>query len=146
MLIITKIVIDAIRAEGEASYPNECCGFLFGHCADGGESVVTAVSPVVNAREDGEKYHRFVIEPEDSIKAELYAQKTDLTILGIYHSHPDHIAEPSEYELTHALPFYSYIIVAVEQGKSAALTSWKLSDDAKKFLFLEEDVNINQGE
>ena len=56
-----------------------------------------------------------------------------MDVLGFYHSHPDHPAIPSTYDLEHAWPFYSYLIVSVEKGKAQAITSWELENDRSKF-------------
>jgi proteasome lid subunit RPN8/RPN11 len=128
-----------IRAEGEKAYPNECCGFVLGR-TEGGVRRADTVLPVENAREAGEKYHRFVITPEDFMRAERDAAKGEREIFGIYHSHPDHPARPSDYDKEHALPFYSYLILAVKAGKAAEMTSWELADDRNQFL--EEEITI----
>jgi proteasome lid subunit RPN8/RPN11 len=67
------------------------------------------------------------------MKAELAARKRGWEVLGFYHSHPDHPARPSDYDREYALPFYSYVIVAVERGKAAELTSWELAADRGQF-------------
>ncbi|MDR2247817.1 MAG: M67 family metallopeptidase [Treponema sp.] len=123
----------AIRAEGEAAYPDECCGILLGRLTDDGRKIAEAVMPIVNAREAEERYHRFRIEPEDLMRAEKEARKQGRDILGFYHSHPDHPARPSDYDREYALPFYSYIIVAVERGKAGDFTGWELAADRSAF-------------
>jgi proteasome lid subunit RPN8/RPN11 len=128
----------AIRGEGEAAYPDECCGILLGRIPGGGRRIVEAVMPIVNAREAEERYHRFRIEPEDLMRAEKEARKQGRDVLGFYHSHPDHPARPSNYDREYALPFYSYVIVAVERGKAGELTSWELAAD--RSAFSREDV------
>jgi proteasome lid subunit RPN8/RPN11 len=128
-----------IRAEGERAFPNECCGFLLGR-GEGGEKRADFVLTVENGWEAGEQYHRFVISPEDFLRAEGEARRQKKEILGIYHSHPDHPAEPSAYDREQALPFYSYLIVSVRGGRAAELTSWELTD--KRDQFLEEDIRI----
>ncbi|MDR0669364.1 MAG: M67 family metallopeptidase [Treponema sp.] len=122
-----------IRGEGEAAYPDECCGILLGRIIDDGRKITEAVMPIVNAREAEERYHRFRIEPEDLMRAEKEARKQGRDVLGFYHSHPDHPARPSDYDREYALPFYSYVIVAVERGKSGELTSWELTADRSAF-------------
>jgi proteasome lid subunit RPN8/RPN11 len=135
---------DAIRAEGEKNYPHECCGAILGRAADpcisgdGGLRAAKAVVPIENAREAEAQYHRFIIEADDVMRVELAARKQGLDILGFYHSHPDHPARPSDYDQEHALPFYSYVIVAVEKGGAAALTSWRLTADRSGFV--EEEI------
>jgi proteasome lid subunit RPN8/RPN11 len=128
----------AIRREGEKAYPNECCGVLLGQLLDDNSRRVENILPIDNKREEAEQYHRFEIQPEDYMRAEKEARSQGRDVLGFYHSHPDHPAKPSGFDQDHALPFYSYIIVAVEKGKAAALTSWELTTDRSQFL--EEEI------
>ena len=125
MLVLSKTIETEIRKAGEKAYPNECCGILFG-IADGDDHIVKSLRPIENARESGEQYHRFLITAEDMMQAELEARKLGLEIVGFYHSHPDHPAQPSDYDRDHALPFYSYIILRVAQGRPELMTSWQL--------------------
>jgi len=133
MLILAPDHEKAVRADGEKAYPNECCGFLIGEIDGAGVKTVRRVQAIDNAREDGEQYHRFLIKPEDMMSAEKTARSMKLDVVGFYHSHPDHPAAPSGYDKDHALPFYSYVIVSVKQGKSEDLTSWELTTDRKEF-------------
>jgi proteasome lid subunit RPN8/RPN11 len=131
----------AMRREGEAAYPDECCGILLGRLPDDpdtGQSAAQSILPIVNAREAEERRHRFRIEPEDLMRAEKRAREQGLDVLGFYHSHPDHPARPSDYDRQYALPFYSYLIIAVERGRAGELTSWKLAPD--RSAFLREDI------
>jgi proteasome lid subunit RPN8/RPN11 len=134
MILLSADREDVIRREGEIAYPNECCGILLGRIADDNSRVVEGLIPIENAREAGEQYHRFRIEPEDLMKAELAARKRKLDVLGFYHSHPDHPAKPSDYDKEHALPYYSYIITAVDKGKAGDFTSWELKTDRSEFV------------
>ena len=132
MLKLTKDLASAIRAAGAAAYPNECCGILFGR-EKNGDHVVTALKPIDNARESGEQYHRFLITAEEMMEAELEARREKLEIVGFYHSHPDHPARPSEYDRDHALPFYSYLILRVAEGKPEEMTSSRLRLNREAF-------------
>jgi proteasome lid subunit RPN8/RPN11 len=134
MIGLSAELTAAIRREGEAAYPDECCGILLGRIPGEGRRIVEAVMPIVNAREAEERYHRFRIEPEDFMRAEKEARKQGRDVLGFYHSHPDHPARPSDYDREYALPFYSYIIVAVEGGKAGDFTSWELAADRSAFF------------
>ena len=125
MLRLTREIEEKIRQAGAAAYPNECCGILFGSEEDG-VNTVKALKSIENARESGEQYHRFLITAEDIMQAELEVRKLGLEIVGFYHSHPDHPAQPSDYDRDHALPFYSYIILRVAQGRPELMTSWQL--------------------
>ena len=140
MLFISGELLDAIKAEGEKAYPNECCGILFGVLGEAEERTVTRIQPIVNADSENEQYHRFLITPENMLEAEKKARTLKLDVLGFYHSHPDHPARPSDFDREHALPFYSYIITAVEKGAARDVTSWNLSDD--RLEFIAEKVSI----
>ncbi|GHU54408.1 hypothetical protein FACS189442_0600 [Spirochaetia bacterium] len=124
----------AIRREGEKAYPKECCGALLGTLLDDNSRRVENILPIDNKREEAEQYHRFEIQPEDYMRAEKTARSQGRDVLGFYHSHPDHPAKPSDFDRDHALPFYSYVIAAVEKGKAVDLTSWELTTDRTQFL------------
>jgi len=126
-LTITAAVASAIRRHGEETFPHECCGALIG--TDGG---VTAAVPLSNTTEEGPR-RRFLVRPADYRQAEQRAAELDGELLGFYHSHPDHPARPSQYDLDHAWPFFSYIIVSVQAGKPGDMTSWRLQEDRSAF-------------
>ena len=137
-LVLSDAVRRRIEAEGAAAYPNECCGILIGRdvaLAAGGANrrVVDRLEAGTNVFEADEQYHRFSIDPRQQMRAERAAEAEGKVVLGFYHSHPDHPARPSEYDREHAWPFYSYVIVAVANGKPADLTSWVLDDQSKQF-------------
>ena len=140
MIVLSARWEDSIRKEGEKSYPNECCGILLGRIGDDGSRVVEDLIPIENAWAPGEQYHRFQIEPEDMMRAEREARRRGLEALGFYHSHPDHPALPSDFDREQALPFYSYIITAVEKGRAGAIASWELKTDRSEFL--EETIKL----
>ena len=131
MLTLSDEHRDAIRAHGERGYPEEVCGFLIGQ-ASGDDKAVVRLLPIENIREEN-RARRFEIAPDDFYKADSAARDDGQAILGFYHSHPDHPARPSEYDREHAWPWYSYIIVSVQGGKAADLTSWVLKDDGSTF-------------
>jgi len=134
MLRLSPELEKNIRADGEAAYPNECCGVLMGEVDNAGVKTARSTLTIDNAREDGEQYHRFLITPEDMMKAEQTARSMKLDVIGFYHSHPDHPSAPSGYDKDHALPFYSYVIVSVDKGKAQVLTSWELTGDRSDFI------------
>jgi proteasome lid subunit RPN8/RPN11 len=126
-------VREEILEEGRLSYPYECCGLILGSEKGDGGRLAKGLLRVNNSREGEDKRRRFVIEAEDFLKGESEARRLGLDVIGVYHSHPDHPAEPSKYDLDHALPFYSYIIVSVDGGSPKALTSWILKNDRSGF-------------
>ena len=123
-----------MRQHAEADYPDECCGFFYG--VDGEVRQLHIARKVENAKE-GDRSNRFQIAPQDYRKAEQYASENDLDLLGVYHSHPDHPAEPSEHDRKVAMPWFSYIIISVRDGEAVNTRSWRLNDERQ---FEEEPV------
>lgn len=117
-----------LRLHGEESYPHECCGALLG--AEAGH-VVSAL-PLDNASER-ERRRRFLVSPDAYRQAEAEADRTGRRLLGFYHSHPDHPAEPSAFDLEHAWPNLSYVIVSVLSGRAERARSWRLRPDRSRF-------------
>lgn len=141
MIHISNELISQIEHEAENTYPNECCGFIFGSIADG-KKYAEQVSAVENSFAESEKYHRFIITPEEMMKAELFARSKHWEIIGFYHSHPDCPAVPSGYDTTHALPVYSYMIVSAVNGKAVDLKSWELDKEKDYLKFAGEYIVI----
>ena len=137
-LTINTIVFDTMKVQAEAAYPLECVGFLFG-AENGNERHLMLARPVVNSME-GDQRRRFLVDPKDYLAAEKYSVTNNIGLLGIYHSHPDHPARPSEHDLKQAVPYFSYIILAIKEGELAQYTSWQLNDHGQ---FEEESIEIN---
>ena len=137
---ISDAVNQAIRRHGQETYPHECCGALVGTTADA-ESIVADVVPLPNTTEEGPR-RRFLVRASDYRLAERRAAEIGGELLGFYHSHPDHPARPSQYDLDHAWPTFAYIIVAVANGKATDMTVWFLKDDRSSF----EEGSIHYGE
>lgn len=132
MIDIKKNHIDQIKEHAQKDYPYECCGILLGKF-ENGEKTVTQVLEIVNEKEDENKHNRYLIPSSKILETELYAIKNGLDIVGFYHSHPDHSAIPSAYDVEHALPVYSYLIVSVYDAKAVDFTISVLSTDRAKF-------------
>ena len=126
-LALTPAVNDAIRRHGAEIYPHECCGALIGR-----DGLVTEAFALPNTTEEGPR-RRFLVRPSDYREAERRASASGAELLGFYHSHPDHPARPSQYDLDHAWPFFSYVIVSVREGAPGDMTSWRLRDDRSAF-------------
>jgi len=148
VLVIGNAHEREIREHGARAYPNECCGAILGVVSESDEKIVRALLPLSNRREGEAARTRFLVTAEDYRWAEQQARAQGLEILGFYHSHPDHPARPSEFDLEHALPWYSYIVVRVARSESGAtpqragqaggkpqeVTSWVLAEDRSQFL------------
>jgi proteasome lid subunit RPN8/RPN11 len=135
-LWISGHLAEKIRAHGAETYPHECCGALLGRDSEFANQKaareVLALFPLVNRRDDSPR-NRFSVTAEDVLQADRAAQAQKLEIVGWYHSHPDHPARPSQYDRDHAWPWYSYIIVSVQNGAPQEMTSWRLNDDRQEF-------------
>ena len=134
MLTLRSDAESDIRRHGRESYPHECCGALIGR----GEEVVEVLA-LPNMTENGPR-RRFLVRPLDYRAAERRATEVGCELVGFYHSHPDHPARPSRYDLDHAWPTFAYVIVTVEDGEPQAMTSWRLRED--RSAFDEESVTV----
>ena len=154
MLHISHKQLQIITSHGEKTYPEECCGLILGEITPEGK-VVRQVWQTENSWEpsqelllygetgvnQGSKRNRFSIAPETMLKAQKVARQKNLTVIGIYHSHPEHPATPSPYDRAIAWEQYSYIIVSISQGKVAEINSWLL--DQKRQFCQEQILIIN---
>lgn len=138
MITIQPVAKDLMLKDAVQAFPDECCGFLFGEEDSEGNRSITDIQIVNNAKE-GDKRRRFVIAPLDYMRAEQYAEENNLLLLGVYHSHPNHPAIPSEHDRVAAQPYFSYVIISVPEGKIGPVRSWRLNDEAR---FEEESVQI----
>ena len=120
-------VAAAIRRHGEETFPHECCGALIGRAGE-----VTDVLALPNTTEEGPR-RRFLVRPSDYRLAEGRAGELGGELLGFYHSHPDHPARPSQFDLDHAWPTFAYVIVAVAAGRAGDMTVWFLKEDRSSF-------------
>lgn len=133
MIFVTDKLIEQIKAHGEKTYPHECGGMLIGNFdIESGKEVIELMS-MENAMEESQQHNRVLILPKDVLRAERYARSEKLDVVGYYHSHPDDEARPSQFDLDHALPVWSYIIVSVLQGKAVDVRSWEMENDRSKF-------------
>lgn len=142
MIQISEKLLARICEEGEKSYPDECCGILFGSVGEDRIKAAERIEPVCNSFTEEEKYHRFLITPETMLWAELSARERGEDIVGFYHSHPDCEAVPSEYDRVHAFPVYSYLITSIRKGKAAETASFELFCEKEDSSFLVEEIQI----
>ena len=120
-------VAGLIRRHGEEAFPHECCGALVGNA-----DRVTAAVPLPNTTEEGPR-RRFLVRPSDYRTAEQRATELGGELLGFYHSHPDHPARPSQFDLDHAWPTFAYVIVSIMSGSARDMTVWFLKEDRSSF-------------
>ncbi|HEY9727851.1 MAG TPA: M67 family metallopeptidase [Chroococcales cyanobacterium] len=136
--------LQAMQTHAESTYPEECCGLLLGQLSDDekilievlltenswdAEAVEAFQAVEGSAQLDTTKRTRYSIAPEAMLKAQKDARDRNLNIIGIYHSHTDHPAIPSEFDRAIAWQQYSYVIISVQQGKACDFKSWSLDDE-----------------
>ena len=131
MIEISTELLSRIKVHGEEIYNEECCGALFGNYDDETRTIIDLLE-FQNEKEES-RQNRFLITPDQYRMAERLAKERDLELLGFYHSHPDHPAEPSQFDTDHALPWFIYIIVSVNKAKANNLTAWILKEDRSGF-------------
>jgi proteasome lid subunit RPN8/RPN11 len=133
MLKIAPQQLDEISRHGESTYPYEGGGFLIGRVDGDGGKLVTEVRVIPNQRAREDQHNRILITDDLYREGEAYAEGQGLDLVGFFHSHPDHPARPSEFDREHALPWWSYVIVSVNQGRAGDVFSWQLRDDRSAF-------------
>lgn len=137
MLVIASYTFTQVTGHLGAAYPNEGAGLLLG-TADGVlpnvRKTALAILPLANRFEEGEQYHRYLITARDMLDGEAEAERLGMDVIGVYHSHPDHPSAPSDYDREHALPWYSYLIVSVQNSAPSDSRAWVLSDDRSQFI------------
>ena len=109
-------------AHAESTYPNECCGVMLGKI-DGDSKLVTIATPLENVSA-GSQAARYELRPEDLLNADREARRLNLDLIGIYHSHPDCDAYFSETDLKNSCPWYSFVVLSVQNGKFHHANSW----------------------
>ena len=135
MLRINNKPMEEMIADAVKSFPEECCGFMFGK-EEPDNRIISMVNTVRNSKE-GDKRRRFEISPLDYMSAERYAEENELLLLGIYHSHPNHPSIPSEHDRIAAQVYFSYVIISVSEKEFNSIQSWRLNDTTK---FEEEQI------
>ncbi|MBE9222300.1 M67 family metallopeptidase [Cyanobacterium stanieri LEGE 03274] len=151
MIKIKESDLQLIKGEGRLHYPDECCGLLIGK-KENNYNVVVKVIPTINDWEnqryflreimdkpDLGKQENFAIAPKTMLQIQKEVRGKNLDIIGIYHSHPNHPAIPSEFDRAIAWEGYSYIIMSVVEKQVEKLFCWQLDEDRR---FQEENIII----
>jgi proteasome lid subunit RPN8/RPN11 len=131
-LHLTQKLLKEIEDHVEKAYPDEGAGFLIGF-DEGNNRRVTWIMPLLNEREDKARRNRYLINPNDMLKGEKLAKRRGLEVVGVFHSHPDHPNQPSEFDREWALPWFSYVITNVYDGGAKSSRSWRLKENRSGF-------------
>ena len=145
MITLSKILLTKIEHYGTSCYPNECVGALIGNVNTG--RMVWEVERVfpINNQTEADRKRRYLVSPLDYLSAEKAADEVNETLLGFYHSHPEHPAVPSSTDLDWAQPNFIYLIVSVCRSSDHIVNAvdsgvFLLDEDRKKFLSQEVRV------
>lgn len=135
MLYLDPHIRQLMLEDAMQAFPDECCGFFYGEEINDKRYIKSML--IVENAQIGDKRRRFEISPKDYLRAEEYAEEQGLQLLGVYHSHPNSPAFPSEQDRQAAQPFFSYIIMSIYERGRNNLLSWRLND---QFQFESEEV------
>jgi proteasome lid subunit RPN8/RPN11 len=128
-----KFIADEVKQH----YPHECCGILAGKI-EGADKKVNQIYPVKNTNQE-RSVDRYNMDPKEFLEVSKKVEAAGDTIVSIYHSHPDHPDQPSEFDRAHAWEIYSYIIVGVQKGVDVSMRSFVLDAHTQ---FQEEEIRV----
>jgi proteasome lid subunit RPN8/RPN11 len=146
MIRIAPEAWSIIERHLEAAYPNEGCGILLGTDTDAMREGQVAI-PCRNAYEGGQK-DRFELDPAEQIAAERRARELGLSVVAIFHSHPDCDAYFSSTDLKYSCPWYSNVVVSVQGGRvhhaKAFIANFDQTESTPDELILPNSLNYAQ--
>lgn len=132
-LYLSRTHLKRIVDHAEAAYPTESCGLLAGRIAGDGRITVSAIHRSRNMIQD-RSGDRFEIDPRLLIRLQRAERDGGARIVGVYHSHPDHAAQPSAVDLASAAdPSLVWVIVSVEAGQAIQVTAHALDQACTAF-------------
>jgi proteasome lid subunit RPN8/RPN11 len=147
-LEISPYFLNQIQAYGESAYPEEVCGLLLGINLIERKQVIDVLK-ISNIREEGSRHKRYLLSPHEYLTGELLAEQRGLEVIGVFHSHPDHDACPSEIDLESAIPGFVYLITSLEtrsiseeKQTTSAMRAWRLAENSR--YFIEEQIYENR--
>lgn len=131
MISLPRSRVTELQAHLEAHYPHEACGVLFG--IKGDPDRVTGIRAIANLNTE-RAHDRYEMDPKGLLAAEKEARAAGVAVIGIWHSHPDHPARPSQTDLDRAWPAYTYLIASIREGQAAEWTCWTLDEAGAAFV------------
>lgn len=130
-LCISRDLLSVAQNHAQHLYPYEACGFLLGHVRNNSTSVHVIV-PAANVAAPETRKRAYHIDPRQWMRTEQQASRQGLTIVGIYHSHPD--AEPmlSQTDISAMWPRLVYLIISAGAKADDPPAAWTLDEDTGK--------------
>jgi proteasome lid subunit RPN8/RPN11 len=138
MIFLSRAQLKEIADAAEAAYPGECCGLIVGRPRGNADLEVARLvaSPNVSgeAAPEGARRDRFEVDPELRLKVQRELGDGPERIIGLYHSHPGHGAQPSAFDLESVWePEFVWLITAVEEGQAVHTTAHVLDPEGRQF-------------
>ena len=143
MIILPKTLFKRIYEYGYQSYPEECIGALIGSL-ELNKFTIEDLLPIENNSSENRK-RRYKVESRDYLSAEKKADSLGKTLIGFYHSHPNHPARPSQTDLDFALPNFVYIIVSIKPEHITQIETIEVGAfvlDYQRSEFVEKTLDI----
>jgi proteasome lid subunit RPN8/RPN11 len=140
ILEIDEATLKQVHSYSECFYPEEGAGLLLGEVSAERKQVKAALV-LPNTREKAARNNRYLLSAKDYLQAEKEAERLKLEVVGVFHSHPDHPNQPSDFDRDWALPWFSYLITSVNNGKATESRAWTLSEDRTGFD--EEEIVVS---
>ena len=150
MIELVETHLQIIFNHAQSTYPEECCGVMLGNVSDKNKNIVEIIptqnawnqETAINFQENDlnhSKKRRYTIASQKMLEIQKSARDKNLNIVGIFHSHPDYPAIPSEFDRISAWEEYSYIIVSVQKGQAGEINSWILDENHQ---FQQEEIFV----
>ena len=126
---LLRRIVDA----AEQAFPEECCGLLVGRGRGPAELLISRIETSRNVVA-GDPRTSFEVDPQ--VRFDLMRALGDgpERLVGVYHSHPGHGAQPSRRDLELAWePDLAWLITSVIDGQAVLTTAHVLDGDGRQF-------------
>jgi proteasome lid subunit RPN8/RPN11 len=140
LIEIPAAAVRTIEDHAREASPEECCGFLIG--SGGKPRRVVEARRAKNVASEN-RTRRYQVDPLELLHADQAAREKGLDLIGIYHSHPNHPAAPSEFDRSHATSWFIYVILGVRDGEPQELTAWRFDESTQRFEA--EEIRVQSG-
>ena len=120
-------------------YPNECCGLLVGNCSD--EVILEDIVESPNLFSSKQK---FLIDPQIQFDCLRVLRGTSNRIIGNYHSHPNGLASPSDYDKEMAIELDQiWLIISVMRDYFFSISAYQVQSRKGNMIPLKINIRSN---
>src|SRR5664279_4455669 len=119
MIRISQAIHDDLIAHAKEGFPLEVCGILGG--------IGDTVSIIYRMTNTDASNEHFMMDPKEQFAVVKDLRAGGLTMLAVYHSHPETPARPSEEDIRLALtPGVSYLIISLADPEQPVIKSFRI--------------------